>query len=322
MSKLLIDKDGLLVFSRDLACIKEIGINGAIVMQQLHYWIDINKKGYLKGDKSYLNKYQLGRFWTYNTLEKWHTENFPFWSEKTMRRTFDKLIAEGYVITGNFNEKGYDQTLWYTINYEKLSEKEKEIDNLKAIREKEKIEKIQKKNKAKLQREIVVSEEKSHVDKMTNCDKHSCGQNDQISWTNCPSHLDKMTKPIPKTTTKNTTKTSNISISTEKISCNKELIESKTSLILSKNMINKISSWDNERLGKSIDIFLEKEGRYFALLEKIYKNNRNFIEYKEITSSNYTSNNSKRFGSSSVCCTSEYSKVNAKQLAEIESLSC
>lgn len=38
------------------------------------------------------------------------------------------------------------------------------------------------------------------------------------------------------------------------------------------------------------------------------------------STSNYTSNNSKRFGSSSVCGTSEYSKVNAKQIAEIESL--
>ena len=40
------------------------------------------------------------------------------------------------------------------------------------------------------------------------------------------------------------------------------------------------------------------------------------------STSNYTSNNSKRFGSSFVSGESEYSKVNAKLLDEIESLSC
>ena len=38
------------------------------------------------------------------------------------------------------------------------------------------------------------------------------------------------------------------------------------------------------------------------------------------STSNYTSNNSKRFGSSSICGTTEYQKVNAKLIDEIESL--
>ena len=60
------------------------------------------------------------------------------------------------------------------------------------------------------------------------------------------------------------------------------LIESKTHLKLdSKYKINKASKWDIERLTKAIDIFIEKEGQYFSLLEKIYKDDKNFVPKKD-----------------------------------------
>ena len=58
---------------------------------------------------------------------------------------------------------------------------------------------------------------------------------------------------------------------------NKELIESKTHLLLdSKNKIDKVAKWNKDRLVKAIDIFVEQGGQYFSLLEKIYKDDKNF----------------------------------------------
>lgn len=109
MSKLLFDEQPL-VIDRTLA--KTIGLNEAIVLQQVHYWITINKKA---------NKnFHEGKYWTYNSLSDWHKKNFDFWSFDTVKRTFSKLVKAKLLITGNFNKDKRDRTLWYTIDYERL----------------------------------------------------------------------------------------------------------------------------------------------------------------------------------------------------------
>lgn len=57
---------------------------------------------------------------------------------------------------------------------------------------------------------------------------------------------------------------------------NKKIIEEKTHLKLSNNMQKKVSAWDENRLLKAVDIFIEKKGEAFSLLEK-------FIETIEIS---------------------------------------
>jgi hypothetical protein len=111
MSKLLFDEQPIVV-DRTLA--KAIGLNEAIVLQQVHYWITINKEA---------NKhFYEGRYWVYNTLADWHKNNFAFWSFDTVKRTFAKLVKAKILITGNFNKDKRDRTKWYTIDYEKLEE--------------------------------------------------------------------------------------------------------------------------------------------------------------------------------------------------------
>lgn len=90
---------------------KAIGLNEAIILQQVHYWIEVNKKA--------KRNCHEGRYWTYNTIKEW-TEEFPFWSKDTVKRTFKKLRQTGLMIVGNFNTMQMDRTLWYTIDYEKL----------------------------------------------------------------------------------------------------------------------------------------------------------------------------------------------------------
>lgn len=107
MSKLLINEQPLQVLP-SLANI--IGLNEAIILQQLHFFLRISR-----------NKIG-GRSWVYNTINDWQAE-FSFWSVKTVQRTIDNLEKSGLVVsTDKFNKMKMDKTKWYTIDYQKLSE--------------------------------------------------------------------------------------------------------------------------------------------------------------------------------------------------------
>ena len=111
-SELLMTEEPLII-NKKLAAI--IGLNESIIVQQIEYWININKKA----DKK--DNYKDGFFWTYNSVKKW-TEQFPFWSKETVKRILNKLREKEILITGNYNKEIYDKTLWYRINYSKLNE--------------------------------------------------------------------------------------------------------------------------------------------------------------------------------------------------------
>ncbi|RHW43469.1 replication protein [Neobacillus notoginsengisoli] len=110
MSNLLIKERPMMVIP---SLAKKIGLNEAIVLQQIHYWLTKE-----------LHMIE-GRSWVYNTYREWH-DQLPFWSESTIKRVFKTLEDLGYVISGNFNRSKMDQTKWYTIDYEKLKELEEE----------------------------------------------------------------------------------------------------------------------------------------------------------------------------------------------------
>ena len=106
ISSLLIDEYPLLVLP---SLAEEIGLNEAIVLQQIHFW--------LSKEKNFID----GRYWVFNSYEDW-SKQFPFWSVSTIRRIFGKLEESGLVISGNYNKIGADRTKWYSIDYEKVSE--------------------------------------------------------------------------------------------------------------------------------------------------------------------------------------------------------
>lgn len=115
MSRLLINEEPLIILPM-LA--KAIGLNEAIVLQQMHYWIDIN----LKADKNFVDGY----YWTYNTYEEW-TKQFPFWSRNTIVRTIDSLRKMNLLVAENHNKMKADKTLWYRINHKVLDSIETEV---------------------------------------------------------------------------------------------------------------------------------------------------------------------------------------------------
>ena len=105
MHKLLISEPPLQVLpSLALA----VGLNEAIVLQQVHYWLRHSQHEY------------DGRRWIYNTYEGWQ-EKFPFWSLSTVRRVVNALEGLGLLLSrDDLNRMKIDRTKWYTIDYDAL----------------------------------------------------------------------------------------------------------------------------------------------------------------------------------------------------------
>ena len=114
MSKLLINENPIMI---QPTLVMKLGLNQAIIIQQVHYWL--LKSPHIKD----------GKRWIYNTYKDWK-QQFPFWSEKTIMRTFLALEEEGYVVSANYNRMKIDKTKWYSIDYDKLAEIEEDLVNV------------------------------------------------------------------------------------------------------------------------------------------------------------------------------------------------
>lgn len=104
MNNLLIDDYPLIVLP---SLAKHAGLNEAIMLQQIHFWIQ--RSQHFKENKK----------WVYNTYSGW-VYQFPFWSESTIKRTIRSLERQNLLLTGNFNKLKIDNTKWYSINYQEL----------------------------------------------------------------------------------------------------------------------------------------------------------------------------------------------------------
>ena len=112
-NELFVDKSKTLIINTDLALV--LGdLNEAIVLDQLNYWLGINRKA----GKNFIDD----RYWVYNSYSDWKARDFPYWSEKTIQRTFTRLENKGVVVSANYNKLAIDKTKWYTIDTEKLQE--------------------------------------------------------------------------------------------------------------------------------------------------------------------------------------------------------
>ncbi|MGP2911151.1 hypothetical protein ACTVKE_14700 [Serratia marcescens] len=101
----------LILPSRPLVVLPElaarIGLNQAIALQQIHYWLADTASGV---------EYN-GRRWVYNTMEEW-AKQFPFWSLSTVKRTFSDLERQGCIYVEQLSEDKRDMTNFYAINYQ------------------------------------------------------------------------------------------------------------------------------------------------------------------------------------------------------------
>ncbi len=110
-TRLLTNESPLIVLPK-LA--EALGLNEAILLQQIHYWIEIARE---KG-----NNLKDGHYWTYNSVKQWQ-EQFPFWHRNTIQNLLKKLEKQELLIVGCYNKLQIDRTKWYRLNYKKIKEK-------------------------------------------------------------------------------------------------------------------------------------------------------------------------------------------------------
>ena len=92
-------------FNTDVA--SRFGVDGAIIIENLFFWIQKNKAN----EKHFYD----GSFWTYNSMRAF-AELFPYWTHRQIERILKNLIKQGAISTGNYNKIPYDRTKWYTLN--------------------------------------------------------------------------------------------------------------------------------------------------------------------------------------------------------------
>jgi hypothetical protein len=83
-----------------------VGIEKAIILKNIHWWITTNEKN--ESQKHFHD----GMFWTYNSA-KALAELFPYMKERSILRWLNELATDGWVVIGNYNSKKYDLTQWF-----------------------------------------------------------------------------------------------------------------------------------------------------------------------------------------------------------------
>lgn len=105
MSKLLINESPLQV-QPSLAT--AIGLNEAIFLQQLHYWMGASRH------------HHDGKKWVYNTYSDWLLQ-LKYLSLPTLKRTIKSLKDRGLLSVERFDKLRSNQVNYYAINYDVLA---------------------------------------------------------------------------------------------------------------------------------------------------------------------------------------------------------
>lgn len=105
-----------MIVSFDSGIAEQVGVNGAILLQNIYFWVRKNKANDIN--------FRDGKYWTYNSLNAF-VELYPFFSVRNVRTTLSKLKVDGWILVGNYNNNRRDQTCWYTVTDKAVVE----IDN-------------------------------------------------------------------------------------------------------------------------------------------------------------------------------------------------
>ena len=109
-NRMLIDETPL-TFQPTLA--KTIGLNGAIFLQQLHFWLKIAEQR--RNPQNYFE----GRWWMQASYTEWAEQYFPFWSAEMIKRIVFYLEREQRIIIGRADSSS-SKGKWYAIDYAEL----------------------------------------------------------------------------------------------------------------------------------------------------------------------------------------------------------
>lgn len=104
----LLDEPPILVYP---SLAKTMGINKAIIFQQLHFLLNATKSAQTK------NNFVDGRWWVYNSYPQWQRDYFPWLSIGAIKRLFLELEREGLVLSKQSVKSKADRRKWYAIDY-------------------------------------------------------------------------------------------------------------------------------------------------------------------------------------------------------------
>lgn len=98
---------------------KELGTDAAIIYSNIDFWVDTNK----------LNKinFKDGRYWMFNSVSAF-VKQFTWLTESQIKTALLKLESSGLLIVGNYNNKGYDRTKWYSTYTDLLIGEKSQMD--------------------------------------------------------------------------------------------------------------------------------------------------------------------------------------------------
>lgn len=92
--------------SFDVRIAKKYGIEEAIILNNIYFWIEKNKANN--------QHFYDGKYWTYNS-KKAFTDLFPYMNARQIDYAINNLVKNGLIEKGNYNKVGFDRTLWYSI---------------------------------------------------------------------------------------------------------------------------------------------------------------------------------------------------------------
>lgn len=95
-----------MVHSFDTGIAKEVGVNEAIFINHLFFWIKKN----VANEKHFHD----GRWWTYNSLKAF-CSLFEYFTIEQIRDIIGKLIRKEIITKGNYNKNPFDRTAWYAF---------------------------------------------------------------------------------------------------------------------------------------------------------------------------------------------------------------
>ena len=113
--KLLLDEAPLVVLP---SLARAIGLEGAVVLQQLHFLIRLKLARHREHPKESERDIHDGHIWVWNSYQKWQESYFSFLTVRSLQRIFLTLEKNGLIFVANYNEYNLDKTKWYSINYD------------------------------------------------------------------------------------------------------------------------------------------------------------------------------------------------------------
>lgn len=90
----------------DIEIAQEYGVITAVILEHMSYW-EVKHRGNKEN-------FHDGRYWIYNSIAAWELI-FPYLTKDKIRYALDKMEKDGLLLSGNYNQTGYDRTKWYAL---------------------------------------------------------------------------------------------------------------------------------------------------------------------------------------------------------------